>query len=169
MGVKVPVAWLVWAVGVFLALTVLWLALLWRPARQVELHTQDLLARASARDWPAVAVMMAADYRDDWGHGREVAVDAARMLFSNFFGLHIRPLEPWRIEHTKEEATASARIGVFGSGTAVAAAVMEEVQGLPGPVVFRWRKSGSWPWDWELVEVRQEDLARRFPDSRFSN
>lgn len=160
---KIPVAWLAWVVAAAAAATLLWLAMLWRPTRQVELHTRDLLARASARDWPAVAGMMAADYRDEWGQSRQGAVDAARTLFSNFFVLHIRPLEPWKIEAGAEGATASATIGVFGTGTAVAEMVMEEVRSVSEPTVFRWRKSGRWPWDWELSGAGNGALAGRYP------
>ncbi|MFZ4484366.1 MAG: hypothetical protein ACOYOL_10350 [Chthoniobacterales bacterium] len=160
---KIPLAWVVWASAVGLALALLWLMLLWRPARQVESHTRDLLARASARDWPAVAEMMAADYRDEWGQTREGAVDAARMRFSNFFLLQIRPRGPWKIAVGAEGAEASAAIGVFGTGTAVAEMVMEEVRTVNEPTVFRWRKSGRWPWDWELSGAGNEVLAGRYP------
>ncbi len=160
---KIPVAWLVWVVVAVFAATLLWLFLLWQPNRQVELHTRDFLARASARDWPAVAGMMAADYRDDWDQTREGAVETARTLFSNFFVLHIRPLDPWKIDVGAEGAEVSARIGVFGTGTAVAEMVMEEVRAVEEPTVFRWRKSGSWPWDWELTGAGNEALAGRYP------
>lgn len=142
---------------------VAWLAILWQPARQVRLHTETLLERVSARDWPAVEAMMAPDYSDPWGHDRAALVDEARTVLSHFFALHVVTLEPLAIEMGDGTAEASARLGVFGSGTGVAQAVIEEVQALREPFLFRWRKSGRWPWDWELVLLGQREIEERFP------
>lgn len=145
-----------------LALTV-WLALLWRPARQVALHTETFLERASARDWPAAQQMMSPGYADAWGHDRAGAVDGAREVFSQFFALHIVALEPPVVTVDGASGEASVRLGVFGSGTGIAHAVMEEVKALREPFVFRWRKSGPWPWDWELASLAQPEIEARFP------
>ena len=162
-GMLVPVAWIKYGALIVLAGLGVFLVRLWQPARQVELHTLDLLERASARDWTAVAAMMSPVYRDSWGHDRESAVEEAQQLFGHFFGLQIVPLEPLRVEVQPDGAAASARMGVFGTGTAVAQAVMEEVRKLGQPFVFRWTKSGSWPWEWSLAEAGQEELAARYP------
>jgi len=161
--VQVPVSWLKNAAILLLAAWLVWLFLLWRPTRQVELHTSSLLARASARDWDAVAAMMSEDYRDAWGHDRATAVDEARELFSHFFALQIVPLEPLRVSGLADGFSARAPIGVFGTGTAVAQAVIEEVREAGGEADFIWRKAGPWPWQWALTEVRHEELSGRWP------
>lgn len=161
--VQIPVSWLKNAAILLAAAWLVWLFLLWRPARQVELHTSNLLARASARDWDAVAAMMSEDYRDAWGHDRATAVDEARQLFSHFFALHIVSLEPLRVSGLADSFSARALIGVFGTGTAVADAVIEEVREAGGEADFIWRKAGPWPWQWELSEVRHEKLSKRWP------
>ncbi len=140
-----------------------WLALLWQPARQVELHTATLLQRVSARDWPAVLEMMAPDYADAWGHDREGLVDDARTLLSHFFALHVVAIEPPVVKVDGDRGEASARLGMFGSGTGLAQAVIEEVQALREPFVLRWKKSGPWPWDWELASLGQSEIEGRFP------
>ena len=160
--VQVPVSWIKGAAVVIVAGWGGWLFLLWQPARQVELHTLNLLERASARDWPAVERMMAPDYRDAWGHDRAAAIDDARQLFSHFFALHIVALAPLEIAQAGDGWSAQAPVGVFGSGTAVAQAVIEEVQSAAGPATFVWRREGGGPWRWSLVEVRHEELARRW-------
>ena len=159
----VRASWLLTAVSALLVLGLVWLFLLWRPARQAELHTLNLLERASARDWPAVEAMMAADYRDAWGHDRTSAIDEARQLFSHFFALQIVALAPLRITDESEALAVSAPVGVFGSGTAVAQAVIEEVREARGDAVFVWRRVGGWPWHWALAEVRHAELAGRWP------
>lgn len=159
----VRASWLLTAVSALLVLGLVWLFLLWRPVRQAELHTLNLLERASARDWPAVEAMMAADYRDAWGHDRASAIDEARQLFSHFFALQIVALAPLRITDENEALAVSAPVGVFGSGTAVAQAVIEEVGEARGDAVFVWRRVGGWPWQWALAEVRHAELAGRWP------
>jgi hypothetical protein len=158
----VRASWLLTAVSALLVLWLVWLFLLWRPVRQAELHTLNLLERASARDWPAVEAMMAADYRDAWGHDRPSAIAEARQLFSHFFALQIVALAPLRITDENEALAVSAPVGVFGSGTAVAQAVIEEVREARGDAVFVWRRVGGWPWQWALGEVRHAELAGRW-------
>lgn len=140
----------------------IWLALLWQPARQVELHTLNLLARASARDWPAVEAMMAPDYRDAWNRDRAAAIHEARQVFSHFFALRIVPLESLRITGREGNRTAAAPIGIFGSGTAVAHAIMDEVRAVNGPFEFRWQKNGRWPWQWTLSALHHGELDGRW-------
>jgi len=158
----VPLSWIKWPVVVLTAGWLIWLVQLWQPSRQIVRHTENLLTRASARDWPAVTAMMAEDYRDTWGHDRGLSVDKAREVFSHFFALRIVPLEPLRVTPDSGEGTAVARVGVFGSGTAVAHRVMDEVQSTTEPFIFTWRKAGAWPWQWELVSAAHEELSRRW-------
>jgi len=161
--VLVPVSWIKAAVFSVVAAVALWLFLLWQPSRQVELHTRDLLRRASDRNWPAVEQMMAPDYLDAWGHDRAGAIDEARRLFSHFFALQIVALAPPEIAEAGDVWQARVPLGVFGSGTPVAQAVIEEVRSAEGPVTFVWRRVGGWPWQWVLVEADHEELARRWP------
>jgi hypothetical protein len=158
----VRASWLLTALSALLVVWLAWLFLLWRPARQAELHTLNLLSRASARDWPAVEAMMSADYRDAWGHDRALSIAEARQLFSHFFALQIVALAPLRITEESEALAVSAPVGVFGSGTAVAQAVTEEVREARGDAVFVWRRAGGWPWQWALAEIRHEELAGRW-------
>jgi len=158
----IPVSWIKGALTVLIVAWVLWLAWLWQPARQVELHTLNLLKRASSRDWTAVEAMMAPDYRDAWNADRTAALGEARKLFSHFFALQIAVLEPLRVTKDEDEWKASGVVGIFGSGTPVAHAVMDEVHEAEGPFVFRWRKSGTWPWHWSLVATAHEGLDSKY-------
>ena len=57
----------------------------------------------------------------------------------------------------------SARLVVYGSGTPIAHAIVEAVHELQEPFVFRWNKSGRWPWQWTLTGFSQEELVARYP------
>ena len=161
----VPVAWIKWSgLAIAVAWTV-WISLLWQPARQIELHTANLLARASERDWAAVKKMISPEYRDAWGHDRDESLRKADELFNQFFTLKILPTGPMSIRMADGMATNSVPLGVFGSGTPIAHAVMDEVREAAGSFVFRWRKCGSWPWQWLLIEAGQAELAARYPAS----
>lgn len=158
----IPLSLIKWSLLVMVLAWLLWLFSLWQPERQVELHTSNLLKRASARDWSAVEAMMAPDYRDAWNDDRTAAIDEARQVFSHFFALQITSLEPLQITDTMGAWQAAGPVGVFGSGTPVAHAVMDGVRAAEGPFVFLWRKSGPWPWQWSLVATGHESLEARY-------
>lgn len=160
---RIPLKAALSGVVVLLLAWIVWLFWLWSPVRQVELHTVNLLDRASRQDWVAVGLMMAPDYRDAWGHGKERALSDADEFGRHFFSLRIGPSEPLTIESTTGEATVRARLGLYGSGTPLAQAIIEAVHELEKPFVLRWRKSGPWPWQWALTALEQEELAARYP------
>lgn len=162
MGVKIPLSLIKWSAVLALGWWGLWLFNLWQPVRQVELHTENLLKRVSSRDWPAVLEIVSDDYEDAWGHNREDVIGDAQTLLSHFFALQVVALEPPVIRVLGGEGSAAVRVGVFGSGTAVAHAVMDAVREVDEPFVFRWKK-GDRPWRWRLVEIRHEALAARYP------
>lgn len=159
---RVSVAWLKTVLVIGVAAWAVWLFQLWQPARQIELHTRNLLARASDRDWAAVEAMMAPGYRDARHDDRASAGDAGREWASHFFALQIVPLDDWQIDVSGNDGQASGAIGIYGSGTYVAQAVMDVARKLEEPFVFRWRKSGRWPWQWRLTEIAQPELAARY-------
>jgi len=161
--IRIPVKAALWGIVVLLLAWIVWLFWLWSPARQVELHTLNLLDRASKQDLAAVGEMMAPDYRDAWGHGKEQALSDAEEFGRHFFSLRMGPSEEPEIKTRTGEATAQARLGVYGSGTPLAHAIIEAVHKLEKPFVFRWRKHGAWPWQWTLAGLEQEELAEKYP------
>jgi hypothetical protein len=159
---SIPVAWI--KVGSLCALTAVsvLLYLLWQPTRQAELHTLNLLRRISDRDWVAVEKMLAPDFCDSWGHDRAAVVDKAREAGSHFFALHVMAEDAPKVAVRGDEATVKLKVGVYGSGTAVAHAIMDSVRGETEPMVLIWRRSGAWPWLWELVSATHEELAEKY-------
>lgn len=161
--IRLSLQTVIWGAVVALAAWILWLGWLWSPVRQAELHTQNLLDRASRCDWEAVSEMMAPDYRDTWGHGKKQALHDAEEVGSQFFSLRIGPVEALAASEEADLVAVSARLVVYGSGTPIAHAIVEAVHKLQEPFVFRWRKAGSWPWQWTLSGLEQEELVARYP------
>jgi len=161
--IRLPLNAVLWALAVLAVVWIVWLAQLWSPARQAELHTLNLLARASKQDWAAVGEMIAPDYRDARGHGKGEALSDAEEFGRHFFSLRIGPAEQLKVDAKTGAATASARLSLYGTGTPMAHAIIEAVHELEKPFVFFWRKSGPWPWQWTLAELGQEELAARYP------
>lgn len=160
---QIPASWLFRASALLLLGWVVWLALLWQPRRQIELHTANLLGRASAGNWKAAGEMVAPGYRDSWGRGREESLGKAEELCRHFFTLQIVPVGPMEISLGADTATNTVPLGVFGSGTPMAYAIIEGVREVGGEFVFRWEKTGPWPWDWLLVEAGHAGLVARYP------
>ena len=39
---------------------------------------------------------------------------------------------------------------------------MDAVREAEGPFVFRWRKNGTWPWQWSLVGAGHDGLDAKY-------
>lgn len=161
--VRLPAGFLLWTAVLLGAVAVFWIARLWSPERQAELHTLNLLERASRQQWDAVGDMMAPDFRDARGLGKAEALADAAELGRHFFSWRVGPVERPVVEKVEDSVCVAARLGVYGSGTPVAHAVIEAVHELEKPFVFRWRKNGGWPWQWALAELEQDELVARYP------
>jgi hypothetical protein len=44
----------------------------------------------------------------------------------------------------------------------VAQAIMDAVRAETEPVVLRWKRTGAWPWQWQLVTASHEGLAEKY-------
>jgi len=134
---------------------VLWLAWLWKPERQVRLHTGSLLKAVERRKWSKVDALLADSYADRWGHDKAFVLGGLRQVFDGFVFL--------TIEH--REAGSDLRAGrsveqvkISGQGNLVAQFVVTRVNGLAEPFTFQWRRGEGGPWAWELVSVDHPSL-----------
>jgi hypothetical protein len=133
-----------------------YLARLWQPQRQVELHSVHLLAQIEKKDWKAVGEFVGTDYQDRWGNDRALLLERLREVF--------RALPNARIESSLASARTeagrgywTAKINVKGSGE-FADFIESRVNSLDIPFEFEWRRGATWPWDWKLVSVRNPAL-----------
>jgi hypothetical protein len=143
--------------GLVVALIVgIYLARLWQPERQVELHSRHLLAQIEKKSWKAVGDFISGDYQDRWGDDRALLLERLREVF--------RAMPNARIEAAGATARAdsgrgfwSAKITITGAGE-FGDLIEGRVNSLDAPFEFEWRRGATWPWDWKLVSVRNPAL-----------
>lgn len=141
---------------------VIFLALLWQPARQVRLHQQHLLKAVGKRNWEAVGRFMGAEYHDRWGHDKENVLAQCRQVFGQFLFCQFQS-EERSLALADGAATFSAKLTLSGSGSPLVDYVKRGVNSLTEPFTFQWQHKSWKPWHWELVAVDQPQLE--LPDS----
>ena len=87
---------------------VVWLLVLWQPARQVRRHTEQLLATIERKNWKRLGELMADDYSDSWGHDKSGLIADAREVFAQFFAIELRAHE-MVVAESDGSGTAKAR------------------------------------------------------------
>ena len=139
------------------AIAGIWLATLWRPERQVRLHTAHLLSQIERKNWRAVGDFVGDDYQDRWGNDRGRALDRIREVFRFLPNARIEPSGAQvRIENRM--GYWQAKITVRGGPGELTTLIEERVNSLPAPFELEWRRGSSKPWDWKLICVRNEAL-----------
>jgi hypothetical protein len=134
----------------------IYLFTLWQPARQVELHSENLLAQIEAKDWKDVGEFIADNYQDRWGQDRSVVLQRLRQAL----GVVRNP----KITATAAQPRAAGRQGSWTAKITVkgegefAAIIEERVNSLSEPFELEWRRGSGKPWDWKLVSVKNPAL-----------
>jgi hypothetical protein len=133
------------------------LAALWRPERQVRLHSAHLLSQIEKKDWRAVAEFIGNDYQDRWGGDRGLLLERMREVFRFLPNARIEARDPQvRTENLK--GYWKAKVTINGDTGEFAALIQERVNSLSAPFELEWRRQSSKPWDWKLVCVRNSAL-----------
>ena len=132
-------------------------AWLWRPERQVRLHTSHLLAAVEGRRWARVENFIADSYSDRWGHDKEFVLQGSKEVFGQFIFLTIQS-ETLSSSISGSLGTTSRRLKISGSGSPIAQMAMERVNQLREPFVFTWQQRSWKPWDWRLIRFDQPEL-----------
>lgn len=132
------------------ALFLLWL---WRPERQVRLHSEHLLGAIEHKSWSAVTDFIGDDYQDQWQNDRVRLLERMREVLRYLRGLHIEPSNVTvRVDRRRGYWTAKITIAAE-QGEAV-----ERVNSLTTPFELEWRRLSGKPWDWKLVRVSNTSL-----------
>ena len=139
--------------GLALALCIgLYLFWLWRPERQVRLHTENFFHAIDHRNWDAVADFVGNDFQDQWGDDKTRLIERMREGFRWVRGSRIiAPKTAVQIE--TQRATWIGKITVFSSDDGVMEVLDQRVNNLPRPFELEWHHVSGKPWDWKLVRV----------------
>jgi len=122
----------------------------------LRLHTAGLIRGVERRQWREVEALLADNYTDRWSHDKTFVVTALRQVFEQFIFLTI---EHRIIAADVSTGRVTAQVKMSGQGGPVAQFVMAKVNGLAEPFTFTWQKrSGGWPWDWQLAAVDHPTL-----------
>jgi len=142
-----------------LIVAVIWgvyLARLWQPPRQVELHSVHLLAQIEKKDWKAVGEFIGSGYEDRWGNNRALLLERLGEVFRVLPNARIES-SVVSIQSKDGHGSWSAKIRVQATGE-FADFVVNRVNSLEAPFEFEWQRGATWPWDWKLVSVKNPAL-----------
>ena len=137
---------------------VIFLALLWQPARQVRLHQAHFLKAVGKRNWETVGQFIEAEYHDRWGHDKENVLAQSAQVFGQFLFCNSQA-EERALVRENGRAAVGAKLTMGGTGGPIADYAMQRVNALTEPFVFTWVRRSWKPWDWELTAVDQPELT----------
>ena len=145
-------------IGLIAAVAVgLWLWQLWEPVRQVELHSEHLMASLERKEWENVADFIDEAYHDQWGQDRAVLLARLREVLRYARNLRL-DAHSRVIRATDAEGEWSARIRVEADSNEVSEFIKARVNPLETPFELRWQRKSRKPWDWKLVRVSNSGL-----------
>ncbi len=144
--------------GLFLAgIIATWLFQLWQPERQVALHSENLLLALQAKSWTSIEAAVAADYEDDWGHDRALALSRLRQVLSYSRNVRLQVSDAV-VRQVGEQRYWRARIRFEADSDEVTDLVRARVNAVEEPFELHWRQQSWKPWDWKLIRVSNPAL-----------
>jgi hypothetical protein len=144
-------------VSVALLGLLLYSAWLWRPERQVRLHTTHLLKAVEGRRWKKVDSFIANNYSDRWSHNKEFVLRASNEVFGQFLFLSIQN-QTLNCDISGSTGVTHDTIKIGGNGSPIAQVVIEQINRFHEPFVFTWERRSWKPWDWQLIRFDQPEL-----------
>ena len=137
------------AVALCIGLYLIWL---WRPERQILLHTKNFFHAIEHHDWMAAAGFLGNDYQDQWGDDKTRLLERMREGFRWVRGSRILAPNPV-VQVERWRAVWFGKITVYSSDDGVMELLDERVNKLPTPFELEWHRLSGKPWDWKLVRV----------------
>ncbi len=132
------------------------------PQAEVLAAQAALLKKVENRSWGSVKARLADDYRDDYGHDRESAIEDAQTALGGFLSLTIHG-ELDTLQAVPDLAMVKMRLRLEGHGLGFSDVVVARLNQLNEPWFFHWHKRGIWPWSWRLVQVHHNELHLAVP------
>jgi hypothetical protein len=130
---------------------------LWRPERQVNRHTENLLRKVEQRNWTGVTGFIDNDYSDQWGNNRVLLLERVGELFQYTRAVRITVVDP-NVQIHDRLGVLHAKLTIDGANSEVMAFVKERVNSLRTQFELKWRRVSGKPWDWKLVGVSNPGL-----------
>ena len=132
------------------------------PHAEVLAAQAALLKKVEQRAWGSVNARLAGDYRDDYGHDRESAIEDAQSALGGFLSLTIHG-ELDTLQAVPDLAMVKMHLRLEGHGLGFSDVVVARLNQLNEPWFFHWHKRGIWPWSWRLVQVHHNELHLAVP------
>ncbi|MFM2168821.1 MAG: hypothetical protein RIS79_3192 [Verrucomicrobiota bacterium] len=136
---------------------VLWWLFLRSPERQILAAQETFIEALEEPDWETVGLMLAPDFAGPQGLNAPNVMPELQKALGGFATLDIETFEPI-VQASPKLGVTTQRIHVTGLGNSFAIAVRERANQLQTPWLLHWRKTGFWPWEWELTQVHNDSL-----------
>lgn len=127
------------------------------PEAQVRVAQEKLIQAIEDRDWDDVAELFAPNYTDAYSHTRESAIEDGKKYLGGFFTLDIKS-DQQTIKAAKDQGMVKAMLKLEGNGIGYSQAVLGHVNQLAEPWVFHWNKAGTWPWNWQVNMIHNDQV-----------
>ena len=140
-----------------LALT-LWLWWWCQPERQVRRAQARLIHAVESRDFDALSLLLADDYRDGWQHDKTFVLEGCREVFGQFALLDIER-EFHGVEISPAGWVLREKLTLKGFGSPLALYARDRVNEQREPFAMTWRRR-AWN-DWVLTSVAHPKMELR--------
>jgi hypothetical protein len=137
--------------------TAIWWLFLRSPERQILAAQETFIEALEEHDWETVSLMLAPDFAGPQGLNAQSVMPELQKALGGFATLDIEAAEP-KVQAAPKLGLTTQRIKVIGLGNAFAIALRERANQLQTPWLLHWRKTGFWPWEWELTQVHNDSL-----------
>jgi hypothetical protein len=143
------------AVGV-IALAVYLFGFRWQSQRVIERRQHSFHEAICHSEWRKARRLLADDYGDAWGFSADEAVEAmgdarAFISFPRIEALH------QQITVSGGKGVYRARLRIHGDA-AFGGGLQTRINRLRAPFSFTWRKTGAWPWAWQISRIENPEL-----------
>ncbi|MEQ1842152.1 MAG: hypothetical protein ABL994_17230 [Verrucomicrobiales bacterium] len=145
-----------WLGGLF-AVAFVWLYWWIRPERQVRRAQGRLFTTVEKRNFEAMSLLIAEDYRDRWQQDKAIVLRGSREVFGQFMMLTIDRADS-QAEVRGDSWVLREKVTLKGFGGPLAMHARDEVNKLREPFAMTWRRRSWKPWDWELIAVEHPML-----------
>ncbi|MFM7605534.1 MAG: hypothetical protein ACKO8Z_10090 [Prosthecobacter sp.] len=146
------------ALVVFVSLTwAIWWLFLRSTERQILAAQETFLAALEDREWETVGSMMKSDFAGPGGLTADAAMQELQRALEGFVTLDIEARDP-SVKAARDIGVSTQIIRITGLGSPLAIMVRDKANQLQTPWLLHWRKTGDWPWEWQLTQAFNEGL-----------